>query len=671
MSFYDATPLGSVLYNFARDLFLVDDLLPDAALTVLSYAPVVVSAVVMVCAMAPWFTISVPLYVFLSVLIIKRFTAADKALRAIEANNKAPMFAHLSASLEGLFSIRLYAAQDRFDGFNRSLIDADHKALFAQHAVKTVQALYLDLVACLAVYIAAVAVAGQSYPRAPSPEATGLALASALQLLLFLPFVARMAGDVHLAAGGAVNVVRFIDRAPAEVVNLKPPDVDQQQQQWPPRGAIEFNHVTLRYHKYGVAVLKSVSFRIAAGEKVAVVGRSGSGKTSLLVALLRIVEVADGDITVDGTDTRSLPLGSLRGRIAVIPQEPVLLSGTVRSNLDPYGLRSDQDVWAALRNVHLGDKVAAFPLGLLTPIADTGRTFALAERQLFCIARAILLRTAVVVFDQPAAAPDNDTDALLQRTIADNFAAATVLVLASRFAAVADTDRVLVMDQGRVVEFDRPETLLGDPRSKLSLMVSQTGSVDAARLLQAARARADRRAAAAATAGDPSHEKSGGALPPTSSFAAPAPSALSAPAPSSSTSYSPASSVAARRALPLAGAALAPAAAAAAAMRRRSQQTAAGPSPLARSAAAAAAATAVAAAAAAASGRKPDADGAADDDHDEDGENDDGDGSSVALAPRLAAAATPSPTASPPRRNPPPQMPRSLEEIFGPGLPPH
>ncbi|RKO83159.1 multidrug resistance-associated protein 5-like protein, partial [Blyttiomyces helicus] len=238
---------------------------------------------------------------------------------------------------------------------------------------------------------------------------------------------------------------------------------------------VEFKNVTLRYHRYGVAVLKSVSFNILPGEKIAIVGRSGSGKTTLLVSLLRIAEPAEGDIMIDGVDIGSIGLADLRSRIAIIPQEPVMLSGTIRSNLDPFGSVPDEELWKALRAVHLGEKIEEMPTKLDTPILENGKMFTLAERQLFCIARAIIIKTKVVVFDEPVVSTDNETDELIQSCLRDNFADCTVIILASRFRLIVKADRIMVMDSGRAVEFDTPLALLDDPRSRFSRMALQTG----------------------------------------------------------------------------------------------------------------------------------------------------------------------------------------------------
>ncbi|KAJ3214108.1 hypothetical protein HDU67_002064 [Dinochytrium kinnereticum] len=491
MSFFDVTPLGQVLSNFARHLFLVDESLPDATLQALSFAPIPVGTLALVAAVVPWFWVTLPVYVLAAFALVWRCAVAERKLRTLEASNKSPMFAHLSTTLEGLFSIRLYEAQERFDAFNRILIDADHKALYSLMLIKILQALYLDLISSFAIYMTALLVIA-------SPSVTGstagLAISNVLQLLLFVQWMVRMGTDVHLCMTSVAAVTSFTDHVPVEDGGdgVMPP------MGWPSSGAIEFKHVTLRYHRYGIAVLKAVSFHFNPGEKIGIVGRSGSGKTTLLAALMRIVDSIEGEIYVDGIDITTLNLSELRSRIAVIPQEPVLLTGTIRTNLDPFDVRTDEEVWRAVRDVHLGAKIEEMPLKLDTPISENGRAFSLAERQLFCVARAILMKTKIVIFDEPTTAADNDTDALIQSTIHDNFEDATVIVLASRFRMITQADRIIVMDGGRIVESDTPLALLDNPRSKLSLMVSQTGDVDIAKLRQLAHNRAEAKAAKAA-----------------------------------------------------------------------------------------------------------------------------------------------------------------------------
>ncbi|KAI9204916.1 P-loop containing nucleoside triphosphate hydrolase protein [Polychytrium aggregatum] len=493
MSFFDITPLGQILSHFARHLYVVDEILPESLLQILSFAPIPIGTVILVSIVVPWFWATLPLYFILGLAVYMYCQEAETKFKNLEASNKAPMFSHLSATLEGLFSIRLYNARDRFDSFNLTLIDADHKALYSLMLVKSMMSFYIDIICALFIYVTVLFLV---IYETPSSKA-GLALSNALQLLLFVHWLTRTMSDVHSSISSVESVVKFQEQIPHSppriITSNRPPS------SWPKEGAIEFKNVVLRYNRYGVVVLKNVSFRLSPGEKISIVGRSGSGKTTILVALLRIAEASEGDIIIDGINISTIGIADLRSRIAVIPQEPILLTGTIRSNLDPFGSRTDEAIWNALKSVHLGAKIQEMPERLDTPIAENGKTFSVSERQLFCIARAILLDTRVVVLDEPTNAIDAESTSLVEETIKQNFANATVIVLASRFHNVIRSDRIMVMDAGRIVEFDTPINLLNNPRGKFSRMVSQKGDIDVIQLKEHARAHADDRSASRRT----------------------------------------------------------------------------------------------------------------------------------------------------------------------------
>jgi ABC-type multidrug transport system fused ATPase/permease subunit len=265
--------------------------------------------------------------------------------------------------------------------------------------VKSLLALSLDVISSLFIYITALFIVLFDV----SPIRTGLALATVIQLLLFVPWFFKMIFELKSSMESVSSLIYFSDHVRKEDKSKTEPVLTPE---WPKEGEIEFKHVTLKYHRYGVNVLKNVSFHIRPNEKIAIVGRSGSGKSTLLMALMRITNIAEGQILIDNIDTAQLSLTRLRSRIAVIPQEPVMLTGTVRSNLDPFENASDEEIWKALRAVHLDKKIQEMPAKLDTLISGTshfntenGRIFNISERQLFCIARAILIKTSIVVFD--------------------------------------------------------------------------------------------------------------------------------------------------------------------------------------------------------------------------------------------------------------------------------
>ncbi|RKP01598.1 hypothetical protein CXG81DRAFT_6843, partial [Caulochytrium protostelioides] len=466
MSFYEATPLGQILANFTRHLFLVDDFLPEVLMQVLSIAPLMLGTLVLLSVVIPWFWATLPVYLVAGWFGVMYGLEADTKLKSLEAANKIPMLSHLSVTLEGLLSIRLYGAQDRFDAYSRQLVDGDHKALYSLMLVRIAYAMALDSVACFLVLMAAVFAVTFHI----SASDMGLALTNALQLLLFIQWTLRMAGDLHVSMASIASVVWFGNHIPKEIDIIKTSRPDAA---WPHAGAIEFRQVSLRYGRLGPAILKGVSFKIAPAEKIGVVGKKGSGKSTLLVALERIVDVDEGDILIDDVDIATLGVRDVRTKLGIVPDDPVLLSGTLRSNLDPYQVKSDEAIWSAIKAVHLGEKIRHFPRQLETTVSEKGKSFSLAERQLFCLARALLFRHRIVIYDEPAMA-DAETDQLIQAVIREHFTHVTVMILTTRFHLIDLCDRIMVLHNGRVEECDTPAVLLENPRSKFSRMIHQS-----------------------------------------------------------------------------------------------------------------------------------------------------------------------------------------------------
>jgi ATP-binding cassette subfamily C (CFTR/MRP) protein 4 len=228
---------------------------------------------------------------------------------------------------------------------------------------------------------------------------------------------------------------------------------------WPTNGKIYFNKISMKYTQNGPFVLYNVSFKIQAGEKIGIVGRTGAGKTSIVSALFRLYDF-DGSITIDEVDSKSISPNDLRSKIAIIPQQPVLFFGTLRKNLDLFDEFDDSQLWSALEDVKLKDMLSDLPSGLDTMILEGGENFSLGQKQLLCLVRAMLRNVKIVVMDEATANVDLSTDALIQATIRRKFRQCTVITIAHRLDTVMDSDKILVLESGRVVEFDAPEVLL-------------------------------------------------------------------------------------------------------------------------------------------------------------------------------------------------------------------
>ncbi|KAJ2829048.1 Multidrug resistance-associated protein 1 [Coemansia erecta] len=229
---------------------------------------------------------------------------------------------------------------------------------------------------------------------------------------------------------------------------------------WPESGAIEFKNYSTRYREGLDLVLKGLSFSVLPRQKVGIVGRTGAGKSSLTLALFRIIEGAGGQITVDGKDISEYGLHDVRSKLSIIPQDPVLFAGTVRENLDPFNKYSDQEIWAALEHSHLADFIRTKDDRLEFEITQGGENFSVGQRQLICLARALLKQAKILVLDEATAAIDNETDSIIQESIRREFKNCTVLTIAHRINTIIDSDMVLVMDGGKTAEYDSPQNLL-------------------------------------------------------------------------------------------------------------------------------------------------------------------------------------------------------------------
>lgn len=254
---------------------------------------------------------------------------------------------------------------------------------------------------------------------------------------------------------------------------------------WPENGAVEFDNVQLQYSPLDPLVLNGITFKIGKSETVGIVGKTGAGKSTLISTLFRLCELTGGCIKVDGKDISEIPLEILRSRLALIPQDPILFTGTIRQNLDPFEEFSDQQIWKALSSCSLLDVVEQLESTLLYKVSENGCNFSLGQRQLFCLARAILRkdstiqknRAFILVMDEVTSNVDLETDSILQRTIRKEFSGTTILIIAHRLHTIIDCDSVLVLDQGKVAEFDHPMKLL-EKNGLFSSMAHDTNNFD-------------------------------------------------------------------------------------------------------------------------------------------------------------------------------------------------
>jgi len=289
-----------------------------------------------------------------------------------------------------------------------------------------------------------------------NPGLAGMALTYALSLTNILNMMVRVFSEIENQLVAVERIVEYSNlptEGPYEVPHKKPDG------NWPREGRIVIRDLKMRYRDNLDLVLKGVSAEIKPKEKVGVVGRTGAGKSSIMLALFRFVEPVEGTILIDDVDIREIGLSDLRSVLAIIPQDPILFTGTIRSNLDPTEVHTDHDIWGALEAVYMKETVQKLPSGLSNPVVENGENLSVGQRQLMCLGRALLRGTKILLMDEATASVDLETDALIQRTIREKFKNVTVITIAHRLNTILDSDRIIVMDHGKIVEFDTPQAL--------------------------------------------------------------------------------------------------------------------------------------------------------------------------------------------------------------------
>ncbi|KAF5179061.1 ABC transporter ATP-binding protein/permease VMR1 [Thalictrum thalictroides] len=469
MSFYDSTPLGRILTRVASDLSIVDldvpfSLLLSVGATLNTYSNLGVLAVVT----WPVLFVSIPM-VYLAILLQRYYFSSAKELMRINGTTKSMLANHLAESIAGAMTIRAFDKEDRFFAQNLDLIDTNASPFF--HNFSANEWLIQRLEILSATVISSSALAMVLLPTGTfSSGFIGMAFSYGLSLNMSLVFSIQNQCTLanYIISVERLNQYMHIQsEAPVVIDENRPPP------SWPNVGRVDIQDLKIRYRPNTPFVLRGISCTFEGGHKIGIVGRTGSGKTTLISALFRLVEPAGGKIVIDGLDISTIGLHDLRSRFGIIPQDPTLFNGTVRYNLDPLFQHNDQEIWEVLGKCQLQEAVRDKVKGLDAPVVEDGSNWSMGQRQLFCLGRALLRKSRILVLDEATASIDNATDTILQRTIRTEFADCTVITVAHRIPTVMDCTMVLGISDGKLVEYDEPMKLMNRQGSLFGQLVKE------------------------------------------------------------------------------------------------------------------------------------------------------------------------------------------------------
>ncbi|KAH8929257.1 ABC transporter [Atractiella rhizophila] len=471
-SLFDTTPLGRILNSsqYKQDVDSIDLRLNDSIrMSFVTFAQIL-GSIILIATVQHWFLIVIFFIMLIYGSLSHFYRASAREIKRLDNIIRSSLYGLFSESLSGLSTIRAFGEQHKFIAETEKFIDWENRAYYLTVINQRWLGIRVDLLgAILTFFVSIIAIADRYNVNASQ---IALVLTYILTISQSLSMAIRQTAEVENNMSSAERLVYYGKELPQEapgiVADYRPP------KNWPSQGQIEFKGVEMRYRPELPLVLKGISMSIKAGEKIGVVGRTGAGKSSIMLTLFRIIELSGGSIQIDGIDISKIGLTDLRENLAIIPQDALLFNGTIRSNLDPFGVHDDAQLWSALRRSYLiGDGESRFTLE--SAVEDEGLNMSVGERSLVSLARALVKDSRIIILDEATASVDQATDAKLQQTIRREFKTKTLLVIAHRLNTVIGYDRILVLDQGNIAEFDSPEALLAREGGIFQSMCEQSG----------------------------------------------------------------------------------------------------------------------------------------------------------------------------------------------------
>ncbi|EEH23283.2 hypothetical protein PABG_05494 [Paracoccidioides brasiliensis Pb03] len=459
MSFFETTPSGRILNRFSSDIYRVDEVLSRTFNMLFVNVARAAYTMIVIAVSTPLFLIMIVPLGLVYFSYQRYYLSTSRELKRLDSVSKSPIYAHFQETLGGISTIRAFRQQDKFSKENEYRMDANIRAYFPSISANRWLAVRLEFIGSVIILAAAMfPILSVATGSKLSAGMVGLSMSYALQITQSLNWIVRQTVEVETNIVSVERVLEYANlpnEAP-DVIFKKRPQIG-----WPSQGGVQFKNYSTRYREGLDLVLQDINLDIKPHEKIGVVGRTGAGKSSLTLALFRIIEATAGNISIDGLDISTIGLLDLRGRLAIIPQDAALFEGTVRDNLDPRHVHDDTELWSVLGHARLKDHISSLPGQLDAQIHEGGSNLSQGQRQLISLARALLTPSNILVLDEATAAVDVETDALLQQMLRSSiFRDRTIITIAHRINTILDSDRIVVLDHGSVVEFDTPDALI-------------------------------------------------------------------------------------------------------------------------------------------------------------------------------------------------------------------